>query len=119
MRPITPRSRTAPSILTEKTASGRVVYDRKKTNWATRLDQPPFCAYPVSLGITFTFGGLRINTAAAVVDHLDRPIPGLFATGEMTGGFFYRNYPGGSGLMRGAVFGRLAGAHAARWARGE
>ena len=91
----------------------------EKTNWATRLDQPPFCAYPVSLGITFTFGGLRINTHAAVVDHLDRPIPGLFATGEMTGGFFYRNYPGGSGLMRGAVFGRLAGAHAARWARGE
>lgn len=91
----------------------------EKTNWATRLDQPPFYAYPVSLGITFTFGGLRINTDAAVVDHLDRPIPGLFATGEMTGGFFYRNYPGGSGLMRGAVFGRLAGTHAARWARGE
>ncbi len=91
----------------------------EKTNWATRLDQPPFYAYPVSLGITFTFGGLRINTDAAVVGHLDRPIPGLFATGEMTGGFFYRNYPGGSGLMRGAVFGRLAGAHAARWARGE
>ena len=91
----------------------------EKTNWATRLDQPPFYAYPVSLGITFTFGGLRINTEAAVVDHLDRPIPGLFATGEMTGGFFYRNYPGGSGLMRGAVFGRLAGTHAARWARGE
>ncbi len=90
----------------------------EKTNWATRLDRPPFYAYPVSLGITFTFGGLRINTEAAVVDHLDRPIPGLFATGEMTGGFFYRNYPGGSGLMRGAVFGRLAGTHAARWARG-
>ena len=91
----------------------------EKTNWATRLDQPPFYAYPVSLGITFTFGGLRINTDAAVVDHLDRPIPGLFATGEMTGGFFHRNYPGGSGLMRGAVFGRLAGMHAAHWARGE
>ena len=91
----------------------------EKTNWATRLDQPPFYAYPVSLGITFTFGGLRINTDAEVVDHLDRPIPGLFATGEMTGGFFYRNYPGGSGLMRGAVFGRLAGTHAARQARGE
>ena len=91
----------------------------EKTNWATRLDQPPFYAYPVSLGITFTFGGIRINTDAAVIDHLDRPIPGLFATGEMTGGFFYLNYPGGSGLMRGAVFGRLAGTHAARYARGE
>ena len=91
----------------------------EKTNWATRLDTPPFHAYAVSLGITFTFGGIRINTDAAVIDHLDRPIPGLFATGEMTGGFFYLNYPGGAGLMRGAVFGRLAGAHAARFARGE
>ncbi len=91
----------------------------EKTNWATRLDTPPFHAYAVSLGITFTFGGIRINTDAAVVDYLDRPIPGLFATGEMTGGFFYLNYPGGAGLMRGAVFGRLAGSHAARFARGE
>lgn len=91
----------------------------EKTNWATRLDRPPFVAYPVSLGITFTFGGIRINPRAEVVDDLDRPIPGLFATGEMTGGFFYLNYPGGAGLMRGAVFGRLAGSHAARSARGE
>ena len=91
----------------------------EKTNWATRLDTPPFHAYAVSLGITFTFGGIRINTDAAVIDYLDRPIPGLFATGEMTGGFFYLNYPGGAGLMRGAVFGRLAGTHAARFARGE
>jgi tricarballylate dehydrogenase len=91
----------------------------EKTNWATRLDTPPFHAYAVSLGITFTFGGIRINTDAAVIDYLDRPIPGLFATGEMTGGFFYLNYPGGAGLMRGAVFGRLAGSHAARFARGE
>ena len=88
-----------------------------KTNWATRVETPPFCAYAVSLGITFTFGGIRINTDAAVVDQLERPIPGLFATGEMTGGFFYHNYPGGAGLMRGAVFGRLAGTHAARFAR--
>ncbi len=91
----------------------------EKTNWAARLDTPPFHAYAVSLGITFTFGGIRINTDAAVIDYLDQPIPGLFATGEMTGGFFYLNYPGGAGLMRGAVFGRLAGSHAARFARGE
>ena len=90
----------------------------EKTNWATRLDRPPFVAYPVSLGITFTFGGIRINARGEVLDHLDRPIPGLFATGEITGGFFFRNYPGGAGLMRGAVFGRLAGMHAARAARG-
>ncbi|MGE4096493.1 MAG: FAD-binding protein, partial [Candidatus Binatia bacterium] len=89
----------------------------EKTNWATRLDEPPFQAYAVSLGITFTFGGLRINSAAEVVDYLERPIPGLFATGEITGGFFYSNYPGGAGLMRGAVFGRIAGINAARMAR--
>jgi tricarballylate dehydrogenase len=89
----------------------------EKTNWATRIDEPPFHVYPVTVGITFTFGGIRINADAAVVDYLDRPIPGLFATGEMTGGFFYVNYPGGAGLMRGAVFGRLAGANAARFAR--
>lgn len=88
-----------------------------KTNWATRIETPPFCACAVSLGITFTFGGIRISTDAAVVDQLGRPIPGLFASGEMTGGFFYHNYPGGAGLMRGAVFGRLAGTHAARSAR--
>jgi tricarballylate dehydrogenase len=89
----------------------------EKTNWATRLDEPPFHAYAVSLGITFTFGGLRINPNAEVVDYLERPIPGLFATGEITGGFFYLNYPAGAGLMRGAVFGRIAGANAARFVR--
>jgi tricarballylate dehydrogenase len=90
----------------------------EKTNWATRLDEPPFQAYAATVGITFTFGGIRITADAAVVDYLERPIPGLFATGEMTGGFFYLNYPGGAGLMRGAVFGRLAGTNAARFARG-
>lgn len=90
----------------------------EKTNWATRLEAPPFHAYAATVGITFTFGGIRINTDAAVVDYLERPLPGLFATGEMTGGFFYLNYPGGAGLMRGAVFGRIAGTNAARCARG-
>lgn len=87
----------------------------EKTNWATRIDEPPFVAYPATVGITFTFGGIRVNTNAEVVDYLERPIPGLFATGEMTGGFFYHNYPGGTGLMRGAVFGRLAGMNAAKF----
>lgn len=89
----------------------------EKTNWATRLDTPPFVAYPTTVGITFTFGGVRINTNAEVVDYLDRPISGLFATGEMTGGFFYLNYPAGAGLMRGAVFGRIAGENAAQFAK--
>ncbi len=103
-----------PDILDGKHTSG---LRPEKTNWATQLDRPPFVAYPVTLGITFTFGGIRINTNAEVIDHLGRPIPGLFATGEMTGGFFYINYPAGAGLMRGAVFGRIAGLQAARLAK--
>ncbi|HEY3187100.1 MAG TPA: FAD-binding protein, partial [Solirubrobacteraceae bacterium] len=84
-----------------------------KSNWAQRLDTPPFVAYPVTGGITFTFGGVKVNERAEVVDTSWRPIPGLYACGEMVGGLFHVNYPGGTGLMSGAVFGRLAGAHAA------
>jgi len=48
-----------------------------------------------------------------VRDTSDIPIPGLYAAGELTGGIFYNNYPGGAGLMAGAVFGRIAGSNAA------
>jgi tricarballylate dehydrogenase len=84
-----------------------------KSNWAQRLDTPPFVAYPVTGGITFTFGGVRVNDRAQVMSTSWVPIPGLYACGEMVGGLFHGNYPGGTGLMSGAVFGRLAGAHAA------
>ena len=80
-----------------------------KSNWANRIDTPPFAAYQVTCGITFTFGGLRIDTGARVIDTEDAPIPGLYAAGELVGGLFYFNYPGGTGLMSGAVFGRIAG----------
>ena len=84
-----------------------------KSNWAQRLDAPPYVAYPVTGGITFTFGGVKVNERAQVVSTRWEPIPGLYACGEMVGGIFHTNYPGGTGLMSGAVFGRLAGAHAA------
>jgi tricarballylate dehydrogenase len=83
-----------------------------KSNWANTIDAPPFEAYAVSCGITFTFGGLRITTDAQVLDTDGLPIPGLYAAGELVGGLFYFNYPGGTGLMSGAVFGRIAGASA-------
>jgi tricarballylate dehydrogenase len=86
----------------------------RKSNWATTIDTPPFEAYAVTCGITFTYGGLRINGAAEVLDAAARPIGGLFAAGELVGGLFHTNYPGGSGLMAGAVFGRIAGAGVAR-----
>jgi tricarballylate dehydrogenase len=85
-----------------------------KSNWANTIDTPPFEAYQVTCGITFTFGGLRIDTNAQVLDTDMKPIPGLYAAGELVGGLFYFNYPGGSGLMNGAVFGRIAGTSAAR-----
>ena len=66
----------------------------------------------MTCGITFTFGGLRIDNQCAVLDTAGHRIPGLFAAGELVGGLFYFNYPGGSGLTAGAVFGRRAG-HAA------
>lgn len=85
----------------------------EKTNWANRLDEGPFEAYAVTCGITFTFGGLRINTEAQVLDTDMVPIEGLYAAGELVGGIFYFNYPGGSGLTNGSVFGKIAGNRAA------
>ena len=80
-----------------------------KSNWANPLDSGPFEAYQVTCGITFTFGGLRIDDNGQVMDTDLVPIPGLYAAGEFVGGLFYFNYPGGTGLMSGAVFGRQAG----------
>jgi tricarballylate dehydrogenase len=88
-----------------------------KSNWANTLDEAPFEAYAVTCGITFTFGGLRIDTDARVQSTDYEPIPGLYAAGELTGGIFYHNYPGGTGLMNGAVFGRIAGAQAAHYVK--
>jgi tricarballylate dehydrogenase len=90
-----------------------------KSNWANRIDTPPFEAYQVTCGVTFTFGGLRVNTRAEVLDDDFRAIPGLYAAGELVGGLFYFNYPGGTGLMSGAVFGRTAGSSAGRRAAAD
>jgi tricarballylate dehydrogenase len=99
-----------PSILDGVSTEGLGL---NKTNWALPIDQPPFEGYITTTGITFTFGGLRIDQRGAVQDTSDRPIPGLYAAGELVGGLFYENYPGGSGLMAGTVFGKLAGESAA------
>ena len=85
-----------------------------KSNWANTIDTPPFHAYGVTCGVTFTFGGLRIDTGARVLNTDYQPIPGLYAAGELVGGLFYFNYPGGTGLMSGAVFGKIAGEQAAQ-----
>ena len=85
----------------------------EKTNWALRIAKPPFYAYSATGGITFTFGGLKVNETAQVIGTDWRPIKGLFCCGEMVGGLFYDNYPAGTGLVSGATFGRIAGRSAA------
>jgi tricarballylate dehydrogenase len=87
-----------------------------KTNWANTIADPPFEAYHVTCGITFTFGGLRVTTDTQVLSGDGQPIPGLYACGELVGGLFYFNYPGGTGLTSGSVFGRIAGRESAGYA---
>ncbi|MBI3918486.1 MAG: FAD-dependent tricarballylate dehydrogenase TcuA [Betaproteobacteria bacterium] len=103
-----------PNIKDGRSAPG---LDVPRSNWANTIDTPPFEAYAITCGITFTFGGVRINTQGQVLDTNHGLIPGLFAAGEMVGGIFYFNYPGASGLTSGAVFGRLAGASAGGYAK--
>ncbi|SIT72490.1 FAD-dependent tricarballylate dehydrogenase TcuA [Edaphobacillus lindanitolerans] len=83
-----------------------------KTNWANTIDKGPFYAYPVTCGITFAFGGVHVDPEGHVLNENEQPIPGLYAAGEMVGGIFYHNYPGGSGLMSGSVYGKIAGTSA-------
>ncbi|KAL4874308.1 succinate dehydrogenase/fumarate reductase flavoprotein [Aspergillus karnatakaensis] len=88
-----------------------------KSNWALPIDTPPFVAYGATCGITFTYGGLKVDEGARVLNNEGVAMPGLWAVGEIAGGFFAFNYPGGSGLTKGAVFGKIAGEAAARRAR--
>ncbi|MCD4526567.1 FAD-dependent oxidoreductase [Nocardioides sp. cx-173] len=83
-----------------------------KSNWARPVADGPYEAYPVMAANVFTFGGLKTTPAAEVVDRDGRAIPGLYAAGEMTG-LYYSNYTGSTSVLRGATFGRIAGAGAA------
>ena len=105
-----------PTVLDGKSAVG---IEPPKSNWAQPISEPPFLGYAVTCGITFTFGGLSVDASARVTDAGARPIAGLYAAGEIAAGLFYDNYPGGAGLMAGAVFGRIAGRGAARYATGR
>ncbi|WP_408011220.1 FAD-dependent tricarballylate dehydrogenase TcuA [Pseudalkalibacillus sp. A8] len=90
-----------------------------KSNWALKFEKAPFYAFPVTCGITFSFGGVATNTNGEVLDSNGEAISGLYAVGEMVGGLFYHNYPGGSGLMSGSVFGRTAGTSAAKYTQNK
>lgn len=102
-----------PAVLDGRRTEGLAI---DKTNWALPLEQGPFVAYEVSCGVTCTYAGVAINPAAEVQTEEGYSFPGLYAAGEMVGGLFYTKYPGGAGLTAGSVFGRLAGANAARFA---
>ncbi|KAJ0335047.1 hypothetical protein COL922a_009850 [Colletotrichum nupharicola] len=111
-----PSAKWDPSVLDGvSTQSSTKQLPLAKTNWALPVDEGPFLAVKVTCGVTFTFGGLKVDAENAQLFSATtrKPIPGLFCVGEMMGGLFYQNYPGGSGLTSGAVFGLRAGKAAA------
>jgi tricarballylate dehydrogenase len=85
----------------------------KKSNWAVPLARGPFRAYPITAGITFSFGGVQVDTQARVINTCNQPIDGLYASGDVIGLFFH-NYPSCTGQTRNVVFSHLAGHNAAR-----
>jgi len=84
-----------------------------KSHWALPLDEAPYHAYPIMSANVFTFGGLKIDPKARVLDRDGEPIPGLYAAGEIVGSY-YGNYTGATSVLKGLVFGKIAGADAAR-----
>jgi tricarballylate dehydrogenase len=98
-----------PGVMDNKNTIGTKV---PRTHWANPIEKPPFRAYPIVCGITFTFGGLKINKRAQVLSTANKPIPGLYASGDVVGLFFH-NYPGNTGQTRNAVFSQVAGREAA------
>lgn len=84
-----------------------------KSNWAQPLDMLPLVAYPMACAIVFTYGGIATSMSGEVLSADGWPIPGLFAAGECTG-LYYGKYPGATSVLRGLVFGRIAGEAAAR-----
>lgn len=83
-----------------------------KSHWSRPLTKPPYMAYPIISANCFTFGGLKVNASAQVVDKDGRVMPGLLAAGE-TVGLYHQVYTGSTSVLRGAVFGRIAGTTAA------
>ena len=100
------------SVLDGKTTSGLTP---EKTNWAAPIEKPPFYGFPLRPGITFTYMGVEVNDSAQILMQDGRPSANLFAAGEiMAGNVLGQGYLAGIGMTIGAVFGRIAGATAAR-----
>jgi tricarballylate dehydrogenase len=103
--PLRPDGKAAPSAVPPK------------SNWANPIDQPPYVAWPLECSNVFTFGGLATDLDGRVLSSDDAPIPGLYAAGEVTG-LYHGKYTGATSVLRGLVFGRRAGRHAARYVAG-
>lgn len=84
-----------------------------KSNWALPIDEAPFHAYPIISANVFTFGGVKVGPDARVLNTDGEPIAGLYAAGEIIG-TYYGTYTGATSVLKGLVFGRLAGTDAAK-----
>jgi tricarballylate dehydrogenase len=107
---------SVPFLLEGKDGRAAQGIEPVKSNWALEIDTPPFYAYAVTGGVTFSLAGVKTNVRSEVISTIERPIKGLYAAGEIQGDFFYYNYPGGSSLIRCSVYGRAAGTNAAAYA---
>jgi tricarballylate dehydrogenase len=101
-----------PFMAGELDGKGTVGITPKKSNWAMPIEKGPFRAYPVTGGVTFSFGGVQVDTQARVINTCYEPIKGLYASGDVIGLFFH-NYPSCTGQTRNAVFSYLSGRNAA------
>jgi tricarballylate dehydrogenase len=97
-----------PFMAGELDGKGTAGITPKKSNWAVPIEKGPFRAYPVTGGVTFSFGGVQVDTAARVINTCGEPIEGLYASGDVIGLFFH-NYPSCTGQTRNAVFSYLSG----------
>jgi tricarballylate dehydrogenase len=90
-----------------------------KTHWARPIDTPPYFAWPLRPGITFTYLGVAIDERARMLMQDGRPVDNVFAAGEiMAGNVLGKGYLAGIGMAIGTTFGRIAGEEAARHVRG-
>lgn len=90
----------------------------QKTHWARKIDAPPYLAYPVRPGITFTYLGTRVNKQSRMLMKDGKPSANMFAAGEiMAGNVLGKGYAAGIGMTIGSVFGRVAGREAAKNAK--
>ncbi|WP_138416315.1 FAD-binding protein [Aquibacillus sediminis] len=86
----------------------------EKSNWAIPIDEAPYVCYPIHCSNVFTYGGVATDTQGRVLSNDDHPIPGLYAAGELTG-LYHGKYPGGTSVLRGLVYGRIAGTEAVNY----